>query len=181
MRDSFSLLKWVWVLAVPSAWLLPESKSTGPSGVCPHAVMFYLHLFTVGPNQGKYSVCVYVYTEAVLSVWLLCESMGGWTCVESGSCLVSVCMCVWAYESECCQVVCVCVLEREYEWKTGRQPTWALYPSRLLSAISCPSLPPSYPCCPTASPGNSPLSDSEILKCKPDIWLLAKQISQVQS
>lgn len=24
-----------------------------------------------------------------------------------------------------------------------------------------------YPCCPTASPSNSPLSDSEILKCRP--------------
>lgn len=50
--------------------------------------------------------------------------------------------------------------------ENGQAANWALYPCGSLSATSCLSRSLNH-AAPTASPSNSPLSDSEILKCGP--------------
>lgn len=105
-------LHFKWASAVLSAWLLTWPQSRGPSALCFYTLMFYCHLFTVGPHPGS-------------AVFIVCMYVGG-----AVSFLVWMCVSIW---------VCVCVLMMKYERKMGRQPTWALYPSRLLSATSCRS------------------------------------------
>lgn len=73
-----SCLEWAW--AALRAELLPESRSRGPSGICPHSHVSLSSLYCrsqSGEVLCLHSVCV-----------------GGCTCVGRDSCLARVCVCV---------------------------------------------------------------------------------------
>lgn len=150
----FLHIKRVAVPAVVSAGLLTRA----PSAPCSRV-----------PLSSRRSVSS---SGEVLCLLCACVHRGGVSqCGRMcGECLLpALCVCVSVCAAKWCSVcVCVCVFSAgEGIWMENGQAANFLGSASLQIALShkLPTTLP-YPRCPTASPSNSPLSDSEILKCR---------------
>lgn len=110
-------------------------------------------------GSALFTLCVCVHRGVCVSV-----SVGGLMC---GDCLLSGGVCVCVSLCVCVQPSAVCLCVGEGIWmENGQAANLGFVSLQITLSYKLPIMLP-YPRCPTASPSNSPLSDSEILKCRP--------------